>query len=228
MVLLDTAAFKLVLPPEIWRMVLHSFWEEPRDDMELWTGCRGVSKFFKHEVEELFIANYLPFISLTFDMTTSQSFNQNRRIKFNDYMVETKYSRVSGDRTGAIFQADCAQMVKLLQQMHTEGCPAPKHRVDYRRPSDDVALPGVFFHANGDVEVGWRELFAAVFAEEKYQYRKHLEPFSVSEHLSLKGFTVLIFGYRMTRRSGSKRISQDLACIIQKYGLEKRRWLNPI
>ena len=192
----DTAAVKLAVPPEIWRIVLHSFGTRPRDYTELWIGCRGVSKYFKYEVEEFFIAHYLPLTSLMFDMTTSQGFNQNSRIKFEDHTVWTEYGRVSVDRTGAFFQAICADGVKLLQQMHSGDFPAPSHWVDFCRPSDHVALPGVFFHANGDVEVGWRELFAALFAEEKYQYRTHLSPFSVSEFFFLKGFAVLIFAYR--------------------------------
>ena len=210
----DTTAVTLVLPPEIWRMVLHSLWERPRNSAELWTVCRGVSKFFKYEVEKLFIADYLHFTSLNFDMTTSQGFDHNTRIEFKDHMVQTEYSRVSLDRAEALFQADCAEGVKLLQHLHREGSPAPSHRMDLRRPSDNTALPGVFFHANGDVEVGWRELFAAVFAEQKYEYQHHPEPLSVSDSHFLQGFTVLIFGHRrtMTRRSGLKR--KQLAHIV--------------
>lgn len=167
-----TAACTMAFPPEIWRIVLRSFGTQPQDLVELWTGCRGVSRHFKHEVEELCIADYLTRTRLQFEMTTTQRFDGNSRIQFHDHHVHTEYNRISVDRAGAIFQAKDDDKAKLLKQMHNGAdFPGPSHLVDFSRPFDGVALPGVFFHANGDVEVGWRELFAAILAELKYYYR---------------------------------------------------------
>ena len=152
--------------------MLHSFGIERQDLAELWTGCRGVSKHFKREVEELFIAHYLPHTYLCFDITISQGFKRNSRIEFYDHKIQTTYNRISEDRATAFFQAKDDDEATLLQKMHNGVCyPGPSHFVDLSRPSNDAALPGVFFHANGDIEVGWRELFAALFAEEIYYYR---------------------------------------------------------
>lgn len=165
-------------------MVLRSFGPQSQDLVELWIRCRAVSKHFKHEVEEFLIANYLPHASLLFDITTSQGFNQNSKIQFRDHRVQTKYSRVSMDRAGAFFKAEDHDEAKFLQQVHNGGrFYGPSHLLDFSRPSNDVALPGVVFHANGEVEVGWRELFAAVLAEENYYYRTGRIPagFDVSQ-----------------------------------------------
>lgn len=180
-----TAACTLTLPPEIWRIVLHSFGTYRQDLAELWTGCRGVSKHFKHEVEEFFIAHYLPVTLLGFDMTTSQIFNRNSRIEFHDHKIQTTYSHVSVDRAKAFFQAKNSDGATLLEKMHNRGrYSRPSHLVDFSRPSDDVAWPGVFFHANGDVEVDWRELFAALFAEDMYHYRTGLHPVRITSQSS--------------------------------------------
>lgn len=175
-----TNAFTLALPPEIWRMVLHRFGSRDEDIVELWM-CRGVSKYFKYEVEQFFIAKYLPHTSMWFDITSCQSFNRNSRIEFYDHHVRTIYSRISVDRAAAFFKAKHESGATLLQLMHNgAGCSAPSHWVDFRRPLNTVALPGVFFHANGDVEVGWRELFAAVLAEEKYRHQAVWNPVSLN------------------------------------------------
>ena len=64
--------------------------------------------------------------------------------------------------------------------MHNGGdSSAPSHFVDFRRPVNTVALPGLFFHANGDVEVGWRELVAAVLAEERCDHQMVWDPVSL-------------------------------------------------
>lgn len=182
MALLETSSLSLALPPEIWRIVLHSFGTQPQDLVRLWTGCRGVSKHFKREVEELFIAGYLPYTSLIFDITTSQGFNRNSRIEFRNHQVETAYKAISVDRAGAFFHAEFDHEAKLLKQLHIGGgFSGPSHLVYLSRPSDDVASPGVFFHANGDVEVGWRELFAAVLAEEKFYCQTVSTPMPVTK-----------------------------------------------
>ena len=195
----DTTAVKLTVPPEIWRIVLHSFGTRPRDLVELWTGCRGVSQFFKHEIEELCIAQCLPHTSLLFDLTTSQGFDRNSRIEFHDYQVQTRYSHVSVDRTSAFFQAESDNGTRLLQQMHNGGdSSAPSHHVNLWRPSDNVDLPGVFFQADGNVQVGWRELFAAILAEEKYHCHTGWNPieFQVGQPLSRKGIALITFRHR--------------------------------
>lgn len=161
-------------------MVLHSFGTQDEDIVESWM-CRGVSIYFKYEIEQFFIANYLPHTSIWFDMTVCPSFDRNKRTKFYDCHVPTVYNRVSVDRAAAFFDAN-STWTTLLQLMHNGGGhSAPSHFVDFRRPLDTVPFPGVFFHANGDVEVGWRELFAAVLAEEKYRHRPVGDP--VSLHL---------------------------------------------
>lgn len=217
-----STAFKTSLPPETWRIVLHSVGTQPHDLVELWTGCRGVSKFFKHEVEELFIADYLPRTTLSFAVTTSQGFDRHSRIEFHDHNLQMEYSRVSVDRNRAFFRAqycdyarnseimslaqeeedeyDNDEFTKLFQKkhdsnseatakLHQQVCrSAPHHLVDFWRPSGNAALPKVFFHANGEVEVGWRELFAAVLAEEKYYYEAGWTPidFQVSQLVARK------------------------------------------
>ncbi|KAL9069600.1 MAG: hypothetical protein Q9161_005399 [Pseudevernia consocians] len=189
MALEHTAACTIALPREIWRIVLHSFGTERQDLIKVWRGCRGVSKHFKHEVEELFIADYLPRTSLLFDITTSQGFNRNSRIEFHDHQVQTFYNRISVDRAQAFFRAKDYNEAKFLEQMHNGGgFFGPSHVVDLWRPSDDIALPGIFFHANGDFEIDWKALFAAVFAEEKYYYTTGRIPvnFPVSQFLSRK------------------------------------------
>lgn len=174
-----TNAFTLALPPELWRNILHSFGTRGEDVVRLWM-CRGVSIYFKYEVEQFFIANYLPHTAMWFDMTSCQSFNRNSRIEFYDHQVQTIYSRISADGAAAFFKAECESGAKLLQLLHNGGgCSAPSHWVNLQRPLDTVVLPGVFFHANGDVEVGWRELFAAVLAEDKYLHQ------AVWNHVSL-------------------------------------------
>ena len=54
----------------------------------------------------------------------------------------------------------------------------PSHLVDFWRPFGLVALPRVFFHANGDVEIEWRVPFAAILAKEKCRYRTYWSPVS--------------------------------------------------
>lgn len=179
----ESSPFSLALPPEIWSIVLHSFGTQPQDLVELWVGCRGVSNFFKHEVEGIFIADYLPHISLRFDISTS--------LGFRDHQVQAAYNRTSADRTRAFFQAqDQVEEWFLKHVGNASGFSWPSHLVDLSRPFRDVALPEMFFHANGNVEVGWRELFAAVLAEEKSYYRTSGAPanFGVCR-LPLKAFT---------------------------------------
>ena len=190
---LHTAADQLALPPEIWRIVLHSFGKDPCDLIDLWVGCRGISRLFKHEVEEFFVANHLPHVRLRFDMTTRKGFNRNSKIEFYDHEVQTEYSHISIDRAGAFFRPKDDEGAKLLQQMHNRGA-APSHFVDLRRPSDSVPLPGAFFHENGTVEVGWRELFAAILAEENYHYCTGWKPEAsgVSLLLCRRNTTVLM------------------------------------
>lgn len=115
----QTAACTLAFPPEIWRIVLHSFGTERQNLAELWTGCRGVSKHFKHEVEELFIARYLPHTFLRFDITTSQLLKRNSRmIEFHDHNIQTAYNHISMDRATAFFQARNSDDATLLEKMH--------------------------------------------------------------------------------------------------------------
>lgn len=176
----NTTAVSLSLPPEIWRIVLHNFGTRPRDLVQLWTGCRGVSKHFKHEVEELFIADYLPLTSLKFAITTSRVINRTPTFGFRDYEIHTVYSRISTDRTMAFFQAQCDKDKKVFRQMHNEeNLSASSHFIDLV----SAATPqSVSFHSNGDVQVGWRELFAALFAEEKYHYQTGGAPVHVESH----------------------------------------------
>ena len=183
--------FSLAFPPEIWSIVLHSFGTQPQDLVELWMTCRGVCQCFKHVVEGIFIADTLPHISLRFDITTSQGFERNSRIEFRDYQVQTAYNCASADRTRAFFQAKDDNGAVLLKEMHDgAGSSWPSHLVDLSRPSGEVAFPGIFFHANGIVEVGWRDLFAAILAEENYYYRTNGTPahLRVSQIPPLKAF----------------------------------------
>ena len=79
----------------------------------------------------------------------------------------------------------------LLKQLHNGGgFPGPSHLVDLSRPTNDVAMPEVFFHASGDVQVGWRELFAPVLAGKRYHYRtgRLSVDFQVSQNLFRKAF----------------------------------------
>ena len=188
--------------------MLHSFDTERQDLIDLWTGCRGVSKHFKHEVEEFFIAKYLPRISLLFDITTSQGFNRNSRIEFHDHQVQTLYNHISVDRAQAFFQAKDANGAKFFKQMHNGGgFFGPSHVLDFSGPSEDVALPGIFFHANGDFEVDWRALFAAVLAEDGYYYETGWFPvnFPISQLLRRKA---LIDDQTQTEESGGNTISE--------------------
>lgn len=181
----QTAACTLVLPPEIWRIVLHSFGTKRRDLAELWTGCRGVSTHFKHEVEEFFIAHYLPNTLLHFDMTTSQFYDHNSRIEFRDHSILTKFSHISVDRATALFQAKTNDDATFLEKVHRGGGDSgPSHLIDLPRPSHGAVLPRVFFRADGEIEVDWRELFAALFAEEMYHYRINILPTSPSSSKS--------------------------------------------
>lgn len=130
--------------------------------------------------------------SLEFDITTNKASKRKSRIEFRDDLVMTAYKGAFVDRAGAFLQAKVDDEAKLLKQMHT-GRPfsGPSHLMDLSRPSNDVALPGVFFHANGDVEVGWRELFAAVLAEEKYNYRIGHIPVYIQVSLGLSRKAVI-------------------------------------
>ena len=171
-------------------MVLHSFGttRERKDLAELWTGCRGVSKHFKHEIEELFIAKYLPRTILKFDITTSQFCNsdsRNARIEFHDHGIRTIFNHISVDRATAFFQAEESDEAMSLKKVHNPiSGPGPSHLIDLPRLSHDTALPGVFFHAHGEIEVDWRELFAALFAEDMYYYRIGVLPLTTRSSLS--------------------------------------------
>ena len=93
-------------------------------------------------------------------------------IEFHDHKIQTAYNYISMDRATAFFQAQNSDDATLLKKMHDKSvCSGTSHLVDLSRSSDDTPLPGVFFHANGDIEVDWRELFAALFAEEIHWYR---------------------------------------------------------
>ena len=82
-------------------------------------------------------------------------------------------------RAGAILKARNKTEVKLLQHLHNGGVfPAPSHLVDFSRPSYNIALPRVFFHANGDAEVGWRKLLAALLPENEFRYQTYWKPVS--------------------------------------------------
>lgn len=96
------------------------------------------------------------------------------------------------DRTWVFFRAKDDNRADLLKQMHNGGgFSESSHLVDLSRPTNDVALPVVFFHTNGDAQVGWRELFASVTAEEKYRYRtgRISGNFQVNQNLSRNAFT---------------------------------------
>ena len=227
MALNHTAACAIAFPPEIWRIVLHSFGTERQDLIELWTGCRGVSKHFKHEVEEFFIANYLPHISLLFDITTSQGFNRNSRIEFHDHQVQSFYNHIFVDRAQASFQAKDDNGAKILKHMHNGGASfGPSHDLDSSRPSEDIALPGIFFHANGDFEVDWRALFAAVLAEHGYYYERGWIPvnFPISQLLRRKA---LIDDQTQTKKPGGKTISEtSMTKSTAEQGSEKVKMLE--
>ena len=149
-----------IFPPEVWSGVLHKFGTHPRDLVYLWTGCRGINRHFKREVENIFIENYLPLTFLRFSISTSD---------ISDPIPTAEYSRVSTDRAVAFFQGQCDHYKKEFQQVHNgDSLSAPSYLIGLW--GSKATLPVVTFHANGDIGVGWRELFSALLAEEKHYY----------------------------------------------------------
>ena len=72
----------------------------------------------------------------------------------------------------------------------------PSHLVDFWGPFDLVALPRVFFHANGNVEIEWSVLFAAILANERCRYRRYWRPGS---------FNIVNFYHREALTEGSDK-----------------------
>lgn len=58
----------LQLPTELWARVFQFLLTE-HDILDLWTGCRPVSKTFKSETERLFQEKHLPKTWITFDLS---------------------------------------------------------------------------------------------------------------------------------------------------------------
>lgn len=98
----------------------------------------------------------------------------------------TKFNHISVDRARAFFQAKESDDVTFLKKVHNGGGGSgPSHLVDLPRPTHDAVLPGVFFHAHGEIEVNWRELFAALFAEDMYYHRISVLPLTAISSSSL-------------------------------------------
>ena len=144
-------------------MVLHSFGKRDQDVVKIWVACHGVCRYFKYEVEDFFIANHLLSTCLSFKMTSSQGFNLDSRIEFHDYRTGIEYGRIPVDRAEACFRAKSRTEIRPFQRLHDRGVYPPlSHLVEFWRPFGLLALPRVFFYANGDAKIEWRVLLPPI------------------------------------------------------------------
>ena len=165
----------LTLPPEIWGLVLRNLTSRSQGIYYLWTTCRSVSSIFCNEVERIFVAIILPKTLIRFCMVhrlpgpldgTPNHFRYNGRIVNANFRCS-----VSGDRSRAVFTAP----LETAEAMESRSRHDRKDAYDTLRSYyfrvdvlvDSIEAPLFLCAANGDIEIGWKDIFIVIFAEHK-------------------------------------------------------------
>ena len=175
-----TATCSLTLPLEVWRIVLHIIGNEHEDLLFLLTTAQHVSSFFKREVEEFYVANVLPHISISLDITSikhEQRSHWGSSISFQDVVVRAFFSRSSHDRTKAIFNTHDDHSGNILKQIDSRtASDLPKPNIHVRMRLKNTALPNPTIstiNKSGEVEIDWKAYMPAFLSEQRYYYQQY-------------------------------------------------------
>lgn len=194
-----TSAPLPVMPPEIWTIVLESCME---DLIHLWTQCRQVSTQFKVDIENIFIKQHAPIMSMSFELYTARR-NQALSTHYVCLFRNTKYHGFSKDRKTALFSALAVDQEKNLRPWtNTPMAMGPYYYVQFREHSHRVNVPCCFeLTEEGEVvfEMDWKKML-----EELLQ--KGAEAFSTMNFPKLRereGFTK--FAHAQGAKSNASR-----------------------
>ena len=166
------------MPPEIWTTVLQNYGNNIDDFIHLWTQCRQVSRQFKKDVENTFIKQHLPVITVR----SRTQIDEHSQLCYYIVFVETIYIGVSKDRETALFgelDADKKQLwakwIKMSMRVYLE----PKRHVRFRELALDVEMPRRFvLDEEGGIifEIEWKKLLVDILKEgmrcRKYKAQK--------------------------------------------------------
>lgn len=159
----------LTLPPEIWRLIIHSFSSSPQDLIFLWADCRYISHHFKHEIEQLFITTHLKLIPIDFHMASQyQDITPSgaKRVGCRDHDVLTVFHGLSKDRLDAIYKAETEHGARFLSRLaSTDRDVSPS--VHTQSPLGNFMNTEFKFDAAGDMHVKWTALLNLLTAEAK-------------------------------------------------------------
>ena len=175
-----TKPCSLTLPPEVWRIVLHIIGNEHEDLLFLLKTAQYISSFFRREVEEFYIANVLPHLSISLDITSIKHEQRSRwgsSISFQDVVVQAFFSRSSHDRTKAIFNSHDDRSGNILRQLDSRtASDLPKPDIQVRMRLKNTALPNPTISTvnnSGEVEIDWKAYMPAFFSEQRYYYQQY-------------------------------------------------------
>ena len=173
-----------IFPPEILSLILQHFNSSPQDLRHLWTTCRLVSLFFRHEIEHIFISKYLPRILLRSSRICrllSECQIQSNLLSYlgrRDWDVAS-FDRLAQDPAKAVFRRiDLFEFTRILgpnSNYHV----FLGHSLDIEAPVNIERVPTYLRDSDGTIEVSWKEIFAKLFARSRG--RQHTWPVQTAD-----------------------------------------------
>ena len=168
------------MPPEIWTTVLQNYGNNIEDLIHLWTQCRQVSKQFKEDVENTFIKQHLPAITVK----SRTQIDEHSQFCYFVVFVETEYIGVSEDRQTALFSESdpyrkqlWTKWIKMSMRVYLKSKP----HVQFRELTLDMEIPRSFVLSEEEgivFEIEWKSLLKDILKEGmkccKYRDRKVL------------------------------------------------------
>ena len=164
------------LPPELWAMILPKVCSSREDLLHLWLRCRQVSRFFRHEIENLVATECLPRTFIRFWLTPRR---WNARAKGYDYLpyINTSYlatdiiatfNSIAEDGSNAIFRLATWTDGEVFTGSHLRILQKLEHfRLRINVIVECNESPFFLCNSSGDMEVDWQDLFTAMLAGNK-------------------------------------------------------------
>lgn len=179
-----------VMAPELWTIVLESYGSDFEDLIFLWTQCRQVSKQFREDVENIFVRQYLPTITLDIGCQLDVDY-------YACDFFETEYVGVSKDRKTALFSAPAASQKEILEKVQmTKGnilYGGPNHYAHTRMLTGMIPIPrGFVLREEGKLVFGIdrRELLDVILQE--WKRRRDYLVQEVSKSFLATQFSVIV------------------------------------
>ena len=161
------------MPPELWAIVLENYGNNLKDLIHLWTQCRQVSKQFKEDVENTFIKQHLPVVTIYFELEMSKS---SWSPPYMRKSLQTKYVGLSEDRRTALFSALAADQKKIMAKWMRKSRKMASQFQSFRF-RNQALCQSVYLHrlafreeGQGVFEADWKKLL-----EEEEAARRHTE-----------------------------------------------------